>query len=105
MATPPAIAHFVGAAPAGGKVDIMQGLGWWRYEADVVAHAVQEETGKVAGMALPRSYFSAKTQRGLLALAGPAAVLRADKKEDFVAQFVALRFWLLAVATLLQRTA
>ena len=105
VATPPAIAHFVGAAPAGGKVDIMQGLGWWRYEADVVAHAVQEETGKVAGMALPRSYFSAKTQRGLLALAGPAAVLRADKKEDFVAQFVALRFWLLAVATLLQRTA
>ena len=25
---PPAIAHFVGGAPAGGKVDLMQGLGW-----------------------------------------------------------------------------
>ena len=25
---PPAIAHFVGGAPAGGKVDIMQGLSW-----------------------------------------------------------------------------
>ena len=38
---PPAIAHFVGGAPAGGKVDLMQGLSWWLYEADVVAHAVR----------------------------------------------------------------
>ena len=30
---PPAIAHFVGGAPAGGKVDLMQGLNWWLYEA------------------------------------------------------------------------
>lgn len=49
---PPAIAHFVGGAPAGGKVDIMQGLNWWIYEADVVAHAVHEETGKTAGCAI-----------------------------------------------------
>eukprot|EP00962_Isochrysis_galbana_P049619 scaffold21109_cov73-Isochrysis_galbana.AAC.1 len=26
--TPPAVAHFVGGGPAGGKVEIMQGLGW-----------------------------------------------------------------------------
>ena len=59
---PPAIAHFVGGAPAGGKVDLMQGLSWWLYEADVVAHAVHEETGKKAGMALPPSFFSARSQ-------------------------------------------
>jgi hypothetical protein len=51
---PPAIAHFVGGAPAGGKVDLMQGLSWWLYEADVVAHAVMEETGKkVCALAEP----------------------------------------------------
>ncbi|KAL1528693.1 hypothetical protein AB1Y20_010029 [Prymnesium parvum] len=103
--TPPAIAHFVGGAPAGGKVDIMQGLSWWLYEADVVAHAVQEETGRKAGMALPRSFFSARTQRGLLAVAGPSAVLRVDERSSFVQQLVAFRFWLLQVATVVQRTA
>ena len=70
---PPAIAHFVGGAPAGGKVDLMQGLSWWLYEADVVAHAVKEETGKKAGMALPGSFFSARSQRGLLAISGNGA--------------------------------
>lgn len=30
-------------------MDIMQGLSWWLYEADVVAHAVHEETGMKAG--------------------------------------------------------
>ena len=40
----------------------MQGLSWWLYEADVVAHAVHEETGKKAGMALPPSFFSARSQ-------------------------------------------
>jgi hypothetical protein len=29
--TPPALAHFVGGTPAGGKVEIMQGLNWWTY--------------------------------------------------------------------------
>jgi len=102
---PPAIAHFVGGAPAGGKVDIMQGLNWWHYESDVVAHAVAQETGKNAGMALPASFFSARTQHGLLALAGPAAVLRIDDRETFVKTFVALRWWLLTVAAVLGRTA
>ena len=102
---PPAIAHFVGGAPAGGKVDLMQGLSWWLYEADVVAHAVQEETGKKAGMALPRSFFSARSQRGLLALSGPAATLLYSDRGEFVTRFVAIRFWLLQLAVVLQRTA
>jgi hypothetical protein len=38
----------------------MQGLGWWLYEAYVFAHAVMEETGKTAGMALPASFFSVR---------------------------------------------
>lgn len=102
---PPAIAHFVGGLPAGGKVHIMQGLNWWRYESDVVAHAVQEETGKKAGMALPASFFSPKTQRGLLALAGPAATLRFAERDDFIRHFMALRWWMLTVAMVLGRTA
>lgn len=48
-------------------------------------------------MALPRSFFSARTQRGLLALAGPLAVVRIDDRSTFIRQFVALRFWLLQV--------
>ena len=83
----------------------MQGLNWWRYESDVVAHAVQEETGKKAGMALPASFFSPKTQRGLLALAGPAAVLRFGERDAFIRHFMALRWWLLTVAMVLGRTA
>ena len=31
-------------------------------DGDVVAHAVHEETGKKAGMALPPSFFSARSQ-------------------------------------------
>jgi len=102
---PPAIAHFVGGAPAGGKVDLMQGLSWWLYEADVVAHAVMEETGKKAGMALPKSFFSARSQRGLLAFAGAAATLRLPTRAAFVTRFVAMRFWLLQLAVVLKRTA
>jgi hypothetical protein len=83
----------------------MQGLNWWRYESDVVAHAVQEETGKKAGMALPASFFSPKTQRGLLALAGPAATLRFAERDDFIRHFMALRWWMLTVAMVLGRTA
>jgi len=83
----------------------MQGLSWWLYEADVVAHAVQEETSKKAGMALPRSFFSARSQRGLLALSGHAAVLRIADRDTFVAKFLALRFWLLQLGVVLQRTA
>ena len=56
---PPAIAHFVGGAPAGGKAELMQGLGWWRYEADVVSYAISEETARKSGLALPRNFFSA----------------------------------------------
>ncbi|KAL3933954.1 MAG: hypothetical protein SGPRY_000049 [Prymnesium sp.] len=97
---PPAIAHFVGGAPAGGKVDIMQGLSWWLYEADVVAHAVHEETGNKAGMALPRSFFSPRTQRGLLAVAGPSAIVRIDDRMAFTQQFIAFRFWLLQATPL-----
>ena len=46
-------------------------------------------------MALPVSYFSDRSQRGLLALAGPAATMRIDGKDRFVARFVAVRYWLL----------
>jgi len=102
---PPAIAHFVGGAPAGGKADLMQGLGWWRYEADVVSYAIAEETGKKAGLALPRSFFSGDLQRGLIAFAGDAATIRASSSAEFVRRFVALRLWLLRVGVLLQRTA
>uniref|UniRef100_A0A7S4BX89 Uncharacterized protein n=1 Tax=Chrysotila carterae TaxID=13221 RepID=A0A7S4BX89_CHRCT len=102
---PPAIAHFVGGAPAGGKADIMQGLGWWRYEADVVAYAITATTGKKAGLALPPSFFSASTQRGLLAISGPAAVIRTSTAAEFTSRFVEMRVWMLKLATLLQRTA
>jgi len=70
---PPAVAHFVGGGPAGGKVEIMQGLGWWRYEADVAAHAIAEATNKTAGYALPRSFFWPATRRGVRVLAGAPA--------------------------------
>ena len=102
---PPAIAHFVGGAPAGGKVDLMQGLNWWLYEADVVAHAVMEETGKKAGMALPPSFFSPRSQRGLLAISGAGARLNIPNRTAFTARFVELRFWLLQIAAVLHRTA
>ena len=46
-----------------------------------------------------------RTQRGLLAVAGPAAVLRIADRATFVRRFLAFRFWLLQVATVLQRTA
>ena len=69
------------------------------------AHAVQEETAKTAGMALPPTYFSARTQRGLLAVAGPLAILRIPDRKEFIRQFVGFRFWLLQLATVLQRTA
>ena len=37
--TKPAIAHMVGAQAAGGKLEVMNALGWWRYEVEeVVAH-------------------------------------------------------------------
>ena len=102
---PPAIAHFVGGAPAGGKVDLMQGLSWWLYEADVVAHAVMEETGKTAGMALPPAFFSARSQRGLVALSGAGARVLINDRPAFVQRFAALRFWLLQIGAVLQRTA
>ena len=102
---PPAIAHFVGGAPAGGKVDLMQGLSWWLYEADVVAHAVMEETGKKAGMALPPAFFSEKSQRGLLAISGAGARILMTDRPQFVQRFTALRFWLLTLGAVLQRTA
>jgi len=104
-ATPPAVAHFVGGAPAGGKVEIMQGLGWWRYEADVVANAIAEATNKSAGTALPRSFFWPATKRGVLALAGPAAVVRASDAKEFLALYKERRRWLLRLAVLLQRSA
>jgi len=86
-------------------VEIMQGLGWWRYDADVVAYSVSRETGQKAGLALPRSFFSSRTQRGIVAFAGAAATVHADSSDAFVRRFVRLRFWLLCVAVLLQRTA
>ena len=55
--------------PPSELLDLMQGLSWWLYEADVVAHAVMEETGKKAVMALPKAFFSARSQRCLLAFA------------------------------------
>jgi len=102
---PPAIAHFVGGAPAGGKVDLMQGLSWWLYEADVVAHAVMEETGQKAGMALPPAFFSARSQRGLVAISGAGARLLQNNRTAFVSRFAALRFWLLQIGAVLQRSA
>ena len=102
---PPAIAHFVGGAPAGGKVDLMQGLSWWLYEADVVAHAVMEETGQKAGMALPPSFFSDRSQRGLVAISGAGARLRIADRAAFIQRFIELRFWLLQLGAILQRTA
>ena len=56
-------------------------------------------------MALPPSFFSARTQRGLLALAGPAATLRYAERDAFIASFMRLRWWLLTVAMVLGRTA
>ena len=39
LTKPPAIAHMVGAQAAGGKLEVMNALGWWRYEVEeVVAH-------------------------------------------------------------------
>ena len=69
----------------------MQGLGWWRHEADVVAHAVAAATNKTAGYALPKSFFWPATRRGVLVLAGEAAVVRAATKEEFVAEYNARR--------------
>ena len=83
----------------------MQGLSWWLYEADVVAHAVKEETGKKAGMALPGSFFSARSQRGLLAVSGNGARILINDRAEFVRRFTALRFWLLQLGAVLQRTA
>ena len=102
---PPAIAHFVGGAPAGGKVDLMQGLNWWLYEADVVAHAVMEETGKKAGMALPPSFFSVESQRGLLAISGAGARVQVHNRTAFIRRFAELRFWLVQLGVVLHRTA
>ena len=83
----------------------MQGLSWWLYEADVVAYTVMEETGQKAGMALPPSFFSARSQRGLLALSGPSATLHVADRAGFVRRFVEVRFWLLQLGVVLQRTA
>ena len=93
---------------------------------------MHEETGKKAGMALPPSFFSARSQRGLLAISGEGApsptishrlymcmhltdgllavsgagatLLIADRAA-FVTRFVAVRFWLMQLAVVLQRTA
>ena len=77
----------------------------WRYEADIVAHAIAEATNKTAGYALPRSFFWPATRRGVLALAGPAATVVAPTSEAFTREFNARRRWALRLAVLLQRTA
>ncbi|KAL1514601.1 hypothetical protein AB1Y20_003695 [Prymnesium parvum] len=51
---PPALAHFVGGDPAGGKVNLMQGIGWWHYEADEVVQWVRAMAG------LPKSDMSVR---------------------------------------------
>ena len=56
-------------------------------------------------MALPKSFFSARSQRGLLAFAGPAATLLLPTRAAFVTRFVSMRFWLLQLAVVLKRTA
>jgi hypothetical protein len=77
----------------------------WRYEADVVAHAIAEATNRTAGYALPASFFWPATRRGILALAGPAATVAAPTSKAFLSAFAARRRWLLRLAVLMQRTA
>lgn len=49
--------------------------------------------------------LSTRSQRGLLALSGPGATLLVNDRAAFVTRFVAVRFWLMQLAVVLQRTA
>ncbi len=58
--SPPALAHFVGGEVAGGKINLMQALGWWDYGADeVVAHVRASTDDTEIRGALPSQLLAA----------------------------------------------